>query len=258
MKILEYQKNFIKILGFFTFLVLLAFILLPILNILIHHGDFSELKDSEVIQSFITTFLAGIVATIITLFFSLPAGYFLARSDFKGKGFFESIFDLPMAIPHTVIGIMLLAFVFNLPVSRTIKDYFVDNFWAIVVIYIFVGIPFMIDSIKNGVLTVDEELEHVARTLGASPVKVFFSVCLPLIRFHIVSGCILCFARGISEVGALLIMAYYPKTVPVIIMERFNNFGLDSALPVASATILFCLLLFGLLRSLISKKNAES
>jgi len=232
-------------------LMLILFVILPIINMLLNPGDVvGALMDKEVIDSLLVSLYAASTATIIALFFGIPLGYLLARYDFKGKDFVEAIVDLPMAIPHSVVGIMILSFFYDNPINifNNFGAYIVDNFWGIVVVMLFVGVPFMVNSVRDGFLMVDEELEHVSRTLGASQIKTFFNISLPLIYNNIISGSILTFARGISEVGAILIVAYFPKTVPVLILERFNNFGLSASKPIAVIMILVSIVVFALLR----------
>jgi molybdate/tungstate transport system permease protein len=232
-----------------VFLVMIfLFIFLPIVYMLSNPGDLTQLLDKEVVEAFKTTLLAGAVATLIALIFGIPTGYILARYDFKFKSFIEAVLDLPMAIPHSVIGIIILSFIYGIDIIKFIGRYIVDNFWGIVVVYLFVGIPFMVNSIRDGFLSVDEEIEYVSRTLGASKIRTFFEISLPLIKNNIISGIILSFARGISEVGAILIIAYYPKTVPVLILERFMSFGLDASKPISVGMILVSIALFALLR----------
>jgi molybdate/tungstate transport system permease protein len=228
--------------------IIFLFIFLPIIYMLSNPGDLSQLLDKEVVEAFKTTLLAGCVATLIALIFGIPTGYVLARYDFKFKSFIEAVLDLPMAIPHSVIGIIILSFIYGIDVIKFIGRYIVDNFWGIVTVYLFVGIPFMVNSIRDGFLSVDEEIEYVSRTLGASKIRTFFEISLPLIKNNIISGIILSFARGISEVGAILIIAYYPKTVPVLILERFMSFGLDASKPISVGMILVSIALFALLR----------
>ncbi len=242
------MEKFNAIMSVFLIIIFL-FIFLPIVYMLSNPGDLNVLfSDEEVIWAFKTTLLAGAVSTLIALIFGIPTGYILARYDFKFKSFVEAVLDLPMAIPHSVIGIMILSFIYGIDIINFIGRYIVDNFWGIVTVYLFVGIPFMVNSIRDGFLSVDEEIEYVSRTLGASKVRTFFEISLPLIKNNIISGIILSFARGISEVGAILIIAYYPKTVPILIYERFMSFGLDASKPISVGMILISIALFALLR----------
>ena len=164
-----------------------------------------------------------------------------------------------MAIPHSVIGIMLLTLIYGTSIDNILKNFgivLVDNFWGIVMVMLYVGIPFMINSVRDGFFMVDEELEHVSRTLGASQVRTFFSISLPLVRNNIISGSILTFARGISEVVAILIIAYFPKTAPVLILDRFNEYGLSASKPIAVIMIAISIVLFAIFR-LFSKNRVR-
>jgi molybdate/tungstate transport system permease protein len=115
---------------------------------------------------------------------------------------------------------------------------------------LFVSVPFLVNSAKNGFEKVDVRLEKVARTLGASPWQAFFRVSLPLAWRSIFTGSVMMWARGISEFGAVLILAYHPMVAPVMVYERFEEYGLDYARPVAVILILVCIVLFIALRSL--------
>ena len=120
----------------------------------------------------------------------------------------------------------------------------------------FVSVPFLIDSAKEGFKAVDVRLEKVARTLGASPWKSFFRISLPLAWRSVFSGLVLMWARGLSEFGAIVIIAYNAsflglnfKALPVLVVNRFD-FGLEYARPVAALAILVPLIAFIVLRSM--------
>ena len=103
-------------------------------------------------------------------------------------------------------------------------------------------------SRKFGTRPRPERLEKIALTLGASPLRVFFTISVPLAWRSILSGLILMWARGMSEFGAIVIVAYNPKTAPVLIFERFTSYGLSQAVPVAAIFVAVCLSAFVLLR----------
>ncbi len=119
----------------------------------------------------------------------------------------------------------------------------------------FVSIPYLLNSARDGFLAVDERLEKAALNLGASPLRVFLTVSVPLAARPIISGLILMWARGMSEFGAVLIIAYHPMITPVLIYERFGAFGLKYARPVAVIFIAVCLLFFIILRLLAKEKE---
>ncbi len=130
---------------------------------------------------------------------------------------------------------------------------FVDTEAGIVIAMLFVSIPFLIDSAKEGFKKVDVRLEKVARTLGASPWQAFSRVSFPLAWRSIMAGSIMMWARGISEFGAVIILAYHPMIAPVLVYERFETYGLDYARPIAVILILVSITVFIALRTLASR-----
>jgi molybdate/tungstate transport system permease protein len=125
----------------------------------------------------------------------------------------------------------------------------------------FVSIPFLIDSAKEGFKAIDIELEETAYTYGASNWQVFWYISLPLTIKSVYSGSILMWGRGISEFGAVMIIAYNAsflgisgKTLPVLVSDRFN-FGLSYARPIAALGIMISLIVFIVLRILITQNE---
>jgi molybdate/tungstate transport system permease protein len=104
------------------------------------------------------------------------------------------------------------------------------RFWGtgagIVIAMLFVSVPFMVNSARLGFAAVDIRLEKVARTLGAGPLEVFFRIDLPLAWRGILTGVILTYARSISEIGAVMVLAYYPMTAPIKIYDLYLQTGL--------------------------------
>ncbi|MBN2098128.1 MAG: ABC transporter permease, partial [Dehalococcoidia bacterium] len=139
---------------------------------------------------------------------------------------------------------------------------FRDTVAGVVIAMMFVSVPFLIDSARDGFKSVDVRLEKVSRTLGASPWRTFFLVSLPLGWRSILSGSIMMWARAISEFGAIVIIAYnvpflaeHPMVAPVLVYYRFTGLGLDAARPVAVLVILISLVLFVTLRTLAAREQ---
>lgn len=228
---------------------LILYILLPIVFIFAKQMlDLPSLirafKDEAVMEALRNTLLTSIISTLLALLFGVPLGYFLARSDFIGKDIIQGIVDLPVVIPHSVVGVMLLV---------TFSDRILDSYGGIVMAMLFVSASFVVNASRDGFLAVDPKLEHVARTLGASKWKTFLTISLPMALYSIGSGAIMAWARAISEVGAILIVAYYPKTAQVLVMEYFNNYGLGASRPIAIILMGLSLGVFVTLRFLIGR-----
>jgi molybdate/tungstate transport system permease protein len=233
-------------------LILILFIGIPVIKILFSTDISRILKTSmepEVASSILLTLRASLWATLVALFTGIPLGYLLARKNFPGKKLLEGLVDLPVIIPHTAAGIALLA-VWG-------RQSFFSKFSGINIIgteaaislgMFFVSVPFLVNAAKSGFKLIDERYEKTAITLGASQWKAFFTVSLPMVKKSIFSGSIMMWGRGISEFGAVVILAYHPMTAPVLIFERFQNFGLKYALPVTVLLIIISLVVFVFMR----------
>jgi len=239
-----------------SFLVL--FILIPIVNLMISSDAntiISNLLDPNVLSAIWVSVYAALTATVIALIFGVPLAFILARHDFQGKGFIESIIDVPIVIPHTVSGIaLLLVFtssgVLGAPLGK-LGLTFTNALPGVIIAMLFVSSSFVVNSAREGFEGVDPRLENVARTLGSSPLKTFFVISLPLSLRSIVVGSIMCWARAISEFGSIIILAYYPLAASTLIYQRFVDFGLSESTPVAIILISLCLALFIVVRVLI-------
>ena len=218
------------------------------------------LLDGEVRASILLTFYASLIATAIAFVCGVPLAYLLARVDFPGKRLVEGIIDLPIVVPHSAAGIaLLMAFGRHAPLGKAfglLGIRFVSSLPGIVIAMLFVSLSFLVDSAREGFEAVNPRLEKVARTLGASPWRVFWRVSIPLAWRSILSGMILMWARGLSEFGAVVILAYHPMVAPVLLYERFESFGLHYAQPIATLMILICLATFAALRLIAGRKRA--
>ena len=243
--------------------IIVIFILLPVVaTISVQIYDFNELtkamSDKTVWDSIFLTYYAALISTLIAIIFGTPLAYILSRYDFQGKSIVEGIVDVPVVIPHTVAGIALLAvFGSNGLIGSFSPIKFVDALPGIVVAMLFVSIPIYLNTAKEGFASVNLRLEQVARTLGASPAKVFFTISLPLVIRHIAAGAIMAWARAISEFGAVVVIAYYPMVAPTLIYERFLSTGLSAARPIAVILILLSLAVFVILRILLWNKKEQ-
>lgn len=243
--------------------LILLFIFVPPLKTIFSSSPgtlWNTLLEEDVYSSILLTISAALIATLIGLFLGVPLAYLLARHQFRGKRFLEAIIDVPIVIPHSAAGVALL-FVFGSnflagKVFHSIGLGFFGAFAGVVIAMIFVSVPFLIDSAKEGFKAVDVRLEKVARTLGASPWRSFFRVSLPLARRSIFSGSVLMWARGLSEFGAIVIIAYSASflggrasVLPILVADRFD-LGWDECIPVTALAILISLIAFIVLRSI--------
>jgi molybdate/tungstate transport system permease protein len=246
---------------FFLFVgsLLILFTILTLFNMIFRQlvfdieGLLEAAADPVVIDSIVLTLYCSFLATLIAAFLGTPLAYVLARHDFPGKNIVESIIDVPVVIPHSVAGIALYALLMSRSAVggafSNIGIVFEDTMWGIVVAMLFVSAPFYVNSAREGFQSINPRLERVARTLGASQWKSFYKITLPLTIRHLFSGAVMAWARGISEFGAVIMIAFYPMIAPVLIFYRFTTHGLKGSQPVAVLLILICIGIFILLRT---------
>jgi len=242
--------------------LVLLLVLAPLAGMFLHTGG-SELletvSDKEVRQSIWLTLWISFAATFFFAFGSIPLAWILARKQFPGKSIVQGIIDLPVVLPHTAAGIAILGFISRDGMLGKAADAIgltlINNPAGIALAMAFVSIPFLINSARDGFASVPERLEKAALTLGASRSRVFFTISLPLAWRSIVTGFIMMFARGMSEFGAVVIVAYHPMIAPVLIYERFSSYGINYARPAAVLFIVIALAVFVLLRMISSRKK---
>ena len=208
---------------------------------------FSTMGEAEVYKSIYLTLKTAFLAVVFVSLTGIPLAYLIARYDFFGKSLLESILDIPVMVPHTAAGIALLI-AFNKGIAGDLLSFlglgFIDTTTGIISAMMFLSAPFLINGAKEGFRKVDVKYEYVARTLGASRFSAFFKIVLPNAKNDIINGALMMWSRGLGEFGAVVIIAYHPMVAPVLIYDRFNNFGLDYSAPVAASMILVSIVLF--------------
>lgn len=244
--------------------LLLLFVVMPVLVTIIGTGLptlWQTFTDTEALSSLVLTFYAALWATLLAFICGVPLAYILARFDFCGKPWIEGLVNLPIVIPHTAAGIaLLMVFGRQSWIGSALDNIgirFVDQLPGIVVGMLFVSLPFLVNAAREAFALVDPELERVALSDGATRWQAFFWVTLPLAWRGVMAGAVMMWGRGISEFGAIVILAYHPKVIPVLVYERFSGFGLDAAQPVAVLLILASLIIFLLTQILLKVRKSE-
>ena len=245
--------------------VIMAFILLPLIEMMTAPSLavlIETIKDKDVVRSIWLSFYTAGSAALISFVLGTPLAYLLARTTFMGKRLVEGIVDLPIAIPHPVVGIAILSVagknhwlgqIFNELGVRIM-----GSVTGIIAVLTFVGLPFYLNAAKNGFESISPRLEKVSRSLGAPLFSTFLRITFPLAWRSMLIGLIMCCARAISEFGAVVIVAYHPMIAPVMIYERFEAFGLKYSQPVAVWLVFISLILFLILRILTVRKKQEA
>ncbi len=164
------------------------------------------------ITALILTFKVAIFSLIVMFPPGLLIGWILSKRDFPGKSILNTFVMLPLVLPPVVSGyILLILFSKSGPIGGLLNQYFgleiVFSPVAVVLAVSVISFPLLVRGIITGISSVPVELEKVARTLGASPVRVFFTITLPLAYRGIIGGAILGFSKSLGEFGATMLVA---------------------------------------------------
>ncbi|MCC7052407.1 MAG: ABC transporter permease [Gemmatimonadaceae bacterium] len=204
-------------------------------------GLLTAFLDREVLQAIGLTLLSATIATALAVAGGIPVAYLLARVPFRGRAVLEALLELPLVIPHPVIGMaLLLALGRGSPLGATLAPRglsVVNSPVGIVVAMLVVSAPLFILGARESIARVDPRLEAVARTLGDDRLRAVQRVTLPIARNGIVTAATAMWARATSEFGAIVLVAYHPRVASVLAYDRYVTYGLRAALPVAAALV---------------------
>lgn len=225
----------------------LVLLTLPIVALVIRASTATDTLDRpqtrDALRQALTLSLATSVLSLLAIvLIGTPIAYVLARELIPGARIIDALIDLPIILPPAVAGIALLtAFgrrgVLGGPLDALGLSVGFSTA-AVVIAQIFVAAPFYIRTARAGFLRIDRSLEEAAADLGASPVRVFWRITLPLSRASVFAGAMLAWARALGEFGATIMFAGnregVTQTMPLAIYERFGAGDLPAALILSS------------------------
>lgn len=195
------------------------------------------------------TLWAALVSVALIVPPGLALAWILARWNWRGKSLVETIVTLPLVVPPVATGLILLhLFGRRGPIGKVLNKIGIDvvfTWRAVVIALAVMSLPLLVRSARSAFEGVNIRLEWIARTLGASPLRVFFTISIPLAARGIVAGIILAFARALGEFGATIMVAgNIPGQTSTMALEIFHSvqLGDDShawRLLIASAVIAF-------------------
>jgi molybdate transport system permease protein len=157
------------------------------------------------------TLATAALATLLMLPPGLALAWLLARGRFRGRVLLETIVSLPLVMPPVATGLLLLMLVAPRgPLGGLLSRAGIDivfTWKAVVLAMTVMGLPLLVRTVRAGIEQVDRRYESAAATLGAGPLRVFFTVTLPLARPAVIAGAMLGFARALGEFGATIMIA---------------------------------------------------
>ncbi|PQJ69979.1 molybdate ABC transporter permease [Vibrio jasicida] len=179
-------------------------------------------------QALMLSLKVGTYAVVWLIPIGVALAWLLSRKEFIGKSILDSLIHLPLVLPPVVIGYLLLL---SLGRQGYLGGWLYEHFGLIfsfnwkgaVIACIVVALPLMVRSVRLSLDTVDPKLEHAASTLGASPLKVFVTITLPLTIPGIITGTMLSFARSLGEFGATIsFVSNIPGETQTIPLAMYN------------------------------------
>jgi molybdate/tungstate transport system permease protein len=192
----------------------------------------------EVFRSVALSLVSSAVAATVDVVAFTPLAYYLARNRNRVT---ESLVDMPISIPHPIIGVALL--VISSPITPigtfliSIGINLFNSILGLVIALVVVSAPIYVKSLQPYFESRDPSPEQFAMGLGASQLRTFFTVVLPDSSRSVISGALLAMSRGLSEFGSIAILAYYVLQSPfygvnpasVLIYQYYSYFGLGAA-----------------------------
>lgn len=170
------------------------------------------------------------ISTLITFFTGIFAAYYIAKAPRMVKGILDVILTLPLVLPPTVVGYLLIRV---LGPKRIVGSWFLEHFdirmtmtwWSAIFATTVVIFPLMYRTVRGAFELFDETLAYAGQTLGLSNTYIFWRIRMPYCKQGILAGTVLAFARALGEYGATSMIAGYTpgRTATVYQLWRTNN-----------------------------------
>ncbi len=166
---------------------------------------------AEIWQITLFSLAVALASTLLILPIGIAVAWVLARKNWAGKTFVETIVMLPLVMPPVATGLVLLKiFGRRSPVGAWLYDRGVEvvfNPKGVLIAMAVMSFPLLVRSARSAFVEVDPRLEQIASTLGAAGPRIFFAVTLPLAWRGVVAGCLLAYSRALGEFGATIMVA---------------------------------------------------
>lgn len=197
---------------------LTVFILVPLVVVTVQGLRFgldvfwTSITTREAISALTLSVTTAAVTAVINTIMGTLTAYALVHYSFPGKSLFNTLIDLPFAVPTLVAGIMLVVLygpqtVIGAFFQRNLNLQILFATPGIVIALLFVGYPFVIRTVQPVLLQLDMSQQEAAHTIGASSWSTFRRIIFPVIRPAIITGAMLSFARSLGEFGSIVVVS---------------------------------------------------
>ena len=208
-------------------------------------------SNGELREALINSLILGGVSVLVSAIIGTLGAIGLVRANFKFKGIFEYLTNVPIMVPEIILGMVFMAFfsLIKLPFGMV----------TLVIAHTSFCIPYILMTVRARLVSIDKSLEEAAYDLGASQKRIFFDITVPLIMPAIISGCILAFAMSFDDV-VISIFVNSPKsnTLPIKIYTQLKT-GVTpeiNALCTVILIVVIFILVFG--EILVTKKDKQN
>ena len=259
MKKIKWSMLYIVIILFITYLPLFLVVLFSFneSKLTVEFTSFSLnwykqlFSNGELREALINSLILGGVSVLVSAVIGTLGAIGLVRANFKFKGIFEYLTNVPIMVPEIILGMVFMAFfsLIKLPFGMV----------TLVIAHTSFCIPYILMTVRARLVSIDKSLEEAAYDLGASQKRIFFDITVPLIMPAIISGCILAFAMSFDDV-VISIFVNSPKsnTLPIKIYTQLKT-GVTpeiNALCTVILIVVIFILVFG--EILVTKKDKQN
>lgn len=243
----------------FTVLYLSLIVLIPLSAVFLKTSSLNWpqfwhiVSGPRAVASYELSFGASAIAACINLLFGLVVAWVLVRYTFPGKGLFDSLVDLPFALPTAVAGIALTSiYSSNGWIGQYLQPLGIKAAYSrlgVVIALTFTGLPFVVRTVQPVLEDLDKEMEEAAASLGADRWQTITRVLLPAILPAALTGFAMAFARAVGEYGSVVFisgnMPMRTEITPLLIITKLEQYDYAGATAIAVVMLVasFALLL---------------
>ena len=215
----------------------------------------SAITSEDGMHAFWMTVLCVGIAVPLNTVFGIICALVLVRQDFPGRGFIDSLINLPFAVSPVVIGLALfLVYGIDGFIGGPLNEAGIQVIFStpgLVLATVFVSLPFVVREVQPVLQEIGTDQEEAAQTLGANGWQTFWKVTLPSIRWGVTYGVVLATARALGEFGAVAVVSGrisgQTETLPLFVQNEYDNFNIAGAY---AAAILLAILAVSVLVSM--------
>jgi sulfate transport system permease protein len=195
------------------------------------------LTTSSAVHAIQITLEVSLLAVVFNTIFGVGAAILITRHRFPGRRLLNAFIDLPLAVSPVVVGLALVLIYGRFePVGKFLEGHGFQVIFALpgmVIATIFVSLPLVVRAVAPVLEEIGIEQEQAAWTLGAGPVRTFWRVTLPAIRWALAYGVVLALARCLGEFGAIAVVSGNlegkTQTLTLFVQDHYQNFDQPAA-----------------------------